>query len=556
MVNEEEKVVSNDDGVVVEDPVVEDSDENEDDGVEDTSSSKRLKFIGIIVALSVACVYFLFFKDNSKQDIVDNSSIVFNDGGGYVNRDNSILNDSGLLNKQVKDQKKEDSEYSVKEMVPTIPDSEIVIPDLPTFSNNLTTNIESEIAKEVAEKNKNRAFSKEEVDELISKKLQAFEKQMDIMKKNNENLLVQFKRKEEQLTRQMEEDRAKNERLLKEKEREIKQMSNISSKGIVSPSQSQNATTSQTTVSQSGKSVNLFGQNDSNGVVNGSSIGEDGEEQADVLKKQEEQIKKAQKNRALAERRGAPIFKMQGGGGGSSNTQEQDSIVVLNKDLLVNIKDTKSSVEATKVPDLSRVIIQGKIIDAILESAIDTDGTAQIRAVITRDIYAEYGKNILIPKGSRAIGTFSSTVTNGVARVGIVWNRIIRVDGLSLNINANATDRIGRGGVPGDLDNKYLQIMRNSFLTSMISVGSALAVEGISNSTGISNTTNGNSSTTTSGKASDYALVNATQDFMDDIEDIIDGIKDEKPTIRIPQGTKIIIMVNQDLTLPIYKKSK
>lgn len=554
MANEEEKVVSNDDGVVVEDPVVEDSDENEDEGVEDTGSSKRLKFIGIIVALSVACVYFLFFKDNSKQDIVDNSSIVFNDGGGYVNRDNSILNDSGLLNKQAKDQTKEDSEYSVKEMVPTIPDSEIVIPDLPTFSNNLTTNIESEIAKEVAEKNKNRAFSKEEVDELISKKLQAFEKQMDIMKKNNENLLVQFKRKEEQLTRQMEEDRIKNERLLREKDRELKQMSNISSKGIVSPGQS--STTNRNTTNQSGKSINLFGQNDNSSAVNGSSVGENSEEQADVLKKQEEQIKKAQKNRALAERRGAPIFKMQGGGGGGGNTQEQDSIVVLNKDLLVNIKDTKSSVEATKVPDLSRVIIQGKIIDAILESAIDTDGTAQIRAVVTRDVYAEYGKNILIPKGSRAIGTFSSTVTNGVARVGIVWNRIIRVDGLSLNINANATDRIGRGGVPGDLDNKYLQIMRNSFLTSMISVGSALAVEGISNSTGISNTTNGNSSTTTSGKASDYALVNATQDFMDDMEDIIDGIKDEKPTIRIPQGTKIIIMVNQDLTLPIYKKSK
>ena len=98
--------------------------------------------------------------------------------------------------------------------------------------------------------------------------------------------------------------------------------------------------------------------------------------------------------------------------------------------------------------------------------------------------------------------------------------------------------------------------MRNSFLSSMISVGSALAVEGISNSTGISNTTDGNSSTTTSGKASDYALVQATEDFMADMEDIIDEIKEEKPTIRIPQGTKIIIMVNQDLTLPIYKKSK
>lgn len=548
MANNEEKIVSDEDGIVVDDPVVDDYDDNNDEDVEEVVSNKRLKFIGIVVVLSVLCVYFLFFKDSSKQDIVDNSSIVFNDNNAYVNRDNSILNDSGLLNKTVNEQNNVDSNYSVKEMVPTIPDSEIIIPDLPTFSNNLTANIENEIAKEVAESSKSKAFSKEEVDELISKKLKAFEKQMDIMKKNNETMIVQFKQKEEQLTKKLEEDRLKNEKLLKEKEKELKQMSNVSSKGILSPNQN--------AMNQSGKSLNLFGQNGDGAADGGISAGGDSEEQLDVLKKQEEEIKRAQRNRALAERRGAPIFKMQGGGGGSSDNQEQDSIVVLNKDLLVNIKDTQSSVEATKVPDLSRVIIQGKIIDAILESAIDTDGTAQIRAVITRDIYAEYGKNILIPKGSRAIGTFSSTVTNGVARVGIIWNRIIRVDGLSLNISANATDRIGRGGVPGDLDNKYLQIMRNSFLSSMISVGSALAVEGISNSTGISNTTDGNSSTTTSGKASDYALIDATQDFMDDMEDIIDKIKDEKPTIRIPQGTKIIIMVNQDLTLPIYKKSK
>ena len=557
---EENKTVKEEEnGVVIEEPVVDEEGEEEND-IEDKVNSGRMKFVAIIVLSASFCVYFLFFRNGNKEDVVDNSAIVFNtEENGKVVRDDSFLNNQNVANNNNQNQNNQAGYETIKDMVPVISDDEIKIPDLPVLSNDLKNNIEDEISKEI-NKDKEKTFSKEEVDQLINDKLKLFEKQMDLMKKNNENMIAQFRDRENRMNRQFQEEKRKNDEALKEKDKEIKQLTSVASKTIVPPSSTtktlnQNGKVVSTSTSISNRTLQANGEESIFDEVDGNGV-DSAEEQEEQLKKQEEEIKIAQRNRVLAERKAAPIFKMQGGGGGEDADLERDSIVVLNKDLLVNIKNTESSVEATKVADLSRVIAQGKIIDAILESAIDTDGTAQIRAVITRDIYAEYGKNILIPKGSRAIGTFSSSTSNGIARVGIIWNRIIRVDGLSLNISANATDRIGRGGVAGDLDNKYLQIMRNSFLSSMVSVASSLAVEGITNSTGISNTTNGNSSTTTSGKASDYALIEATQDFMDDMEDVIDGMKEEQPTIRIPQGTKIIIMVNQDLTLPIYKKSK
>ena len=127
---------------------------------------------------------------------------------------------------------------------------------------------------------------------------------------------------------------------------------------------------------------------------------------------------------------------------------------------------------------------------------------------------------------------------------------------MSLNINSIGADRLGRAGVEGDLDNKFAQRLTNSFLSSVLSVGTSLVVEKVSGSTGITNTISSltGETTQTSGKASDYALVQATQDFMDDAQSIVDEISEEKPVIRIPQGEKVMIIVTQDLTLPIFKK--
>ena len=57
------------------------------------------------------------------------------------------------------------------------------------------------------------------------------------------------------------------------------------------------------------------------------------------------------------------------------------------------------------------VLGRGKIIDAVLETGINTDFGGEVRAVIGRDVFSESGKMILIPKGSRVFGTYSIGIT-------------------------------------------------------------------------------------------------------------------------------------------------
>ena len=279
----------------------------------------------------------------------------------------------------------------------------------------------------------------------------------------------------------------------------------------------------------------------------------------DLLNKDNENsnLSKIQKNQALAERRGASMFSMSGGiGPANSLPQDNDAIILTYSDSKLEVPTKAPDVMPTQITDLTRTILQGKIINAALETAIDTDIASDIRAVITRDVFAEEGKNILIPKGSRIIGTYSTNVSAGQTRVTINWNRIIRVDGMSLNITSIGADRLGRAGVQGEVDNKYAQRLANTYLSSVLSVGTSLAVEKMSGSTGISSTVSSltGETTTTTGKASDYALVDATQNLMNEAKNIVDEIANQRPVIRIPQGEKITIMVTQDVTLPVFKK--
>ncbi len=129
---------------------------------------------------------------------------------------------------------------------------------------------------------------------------------------------------------------------------------------------------------------------------------------------------------------------------------------------------------ATRVGKLVFMITQGKIIDAVLETAIDSDLQGVLRAVVSSNVYAETGDTVLIPKGSRLIGgySFDSDVTR--ARININWNRIILPHGIDIAISSPGTDELGRAGIAGIVDNKITSALFSSILLAGVSIGSAV----------------------------------------------------------------------------------
>ncbi|NUX01018.1 type VI secretion protein [Wolbachia endosymbiont of Madathamugadia hiepei] len=136
---------------------------------------------------------------------------------------------------------------------------------------------------------------------------------------------------------------------------------------------------------------------------------------------------------------------------------------------------------ATKVGKPGFIITQGKIIDAVLETAISSDLQGTLRAVVSSNVYAETGDTVLIPRGSRLIGGYSFESNVARARININWNRIILSHGIDIAISSPGTDELGRAGVAGIVDNKIASALFSSILLAGVSIGSAVIGQKASN---------------------------------------------------------------------------
>ncbi len=210
------------------------------------------------------------------------------------------------------------------------------------------------------------------------------------------------------------------------------------------------------------------------------------------------------------------------------------------------------NIDASFITDSSVTIAQGKMINAILETAINTEMPGIVRAVVSRDVFGESGNKVLISRGSRLYGSYSSSVKAGQVRVEIKWTRLIRPDGVSLNINFSASDQFGRSGIPGQIDNRYSSVITNSLMTSILTIGGVAATQKLlSNNANTTTTVNQNQGiTTTTANATNQAISDVTKTIVDTVGRIITNSLDINPVIRIPQGTKVTVIVNSDIKIP------
>lgn len=190
---------------------------------------------------------------------------------------------------------------------------------------------------------------------------------------------------------------------------------------------------------------------------------------------------------------------------------------------------------ANELDDISNTIVQGTLISAVLETAIDSELPGNIRAQVTRPVYSYDGKNILMPAGTRLIGSYNPKISIAQKRVLIAWNRAITPEGKSVKLKATGVDGLGRGGQRGNVDSRFFQRFGTAVvITSIAAIPSFLANDDAT----------GNNSTT-------QATTGVAQDVSDDLKDTTEDVLEEylklPPIIRVPQGTLMNALVNQDL---------
>ncbi len=127
--------------------------------------------------------------------------------------------------------------------------------------------------------------------------------------------------------------------------------------------------------------------------------------------------------------------------------------------------------------NMSFVLARGKIIEAVLETAINSDFGGEVRAVISRDVFSEKDKFILIPKGSKVFGNYTVGTSEAYGRVAIIWSRIDLSSGYTINLNGLTVDNLGRKGEQGRVDTKIKERLANAILMSAFNIGVAKGLD-------------------------------------------------------------------------------
>jgi type IV secretion system protein VirB10 len=120
----------------------------------------------------------------------------------------------------------------------------------------------------------------------------------------------------------------------------------------------------------------------------------------------------------------------------------------------------------------------GTVIPASLITGLTSDLPGMVLAQVTENVSdSATGRTVLIPQGSRLIGSYDNVVAFGQSRALLVWQRIILPDGTSISLdNMPATDLSGYVGVKDRVDFHTWRLLKGIALSTLLGVGSELSL--------------------------------------------------------------------------------
>lgn len=204
----------------------------------------------------------------------------------------------------------------------------------------------------------------------------------------------------------------------------------------------------------------------------------------------------------------------------------------------VNANDARAiyNPHAIQDPVSPYEVLAGTLISASLITGLDSDLPGLVVGQVTQNVYDTVsGQTLLIPQGSRLLGTYDSVVAFGQSRALVVWQRIIMPDGSSIQIdNLPATDAQGYSGLEDDVDYHTWALIKGVAISTLLGVGSQLSLSGQSDLL--------------------LSIRESTQDSVNQAgQQLTEKNLNTQPTIKVRPGWPLRVIVHKDLVLRPYR---
>lgn len=178
----------------------------------------------------------------------------------------------------------------------------------------------------------------------------------------------------------------------------------------------------------------------------------------------------------------------------------------------------------------------GSLIPAALLTAVNSDLPGRVIAQVSGPVHDSVtGDHLLIPQGARLIGTYSSQNSYGDTRVFLSWDRLLMPDGSSLDLpQMAATDGAGAAGLQARVDNHLGRLGGAIAISAVLSI---LANEA-------EDTSDGRFTRSLGDAAAQEAARTGSR--------IVGRELNLRPTLRVPAGAPVRVLVTDDILLNPY----
>ncbi len=178
------------------------------------------------------------------------------------------------------------------------------------------------------------------------------------------------------------------------------------------------------------------------------------------------------------------------------------------------------------------LLAKGTYIGCSLNTRLISSIKGAISCTVSENVYSQNGATLLIEKGSKMLGYFTSkgNLQNGVNRIYVIWNEVRTPNHISIPLLSSATDPLGSSGIPGWVDNHWAERFGGAILLSIIDDAFNFALNKGSRGSSNKNYTENTGETT-----KEMAAI-ALEEFIK-----------IKPTLYKNQGDIVGVWVNRDI---------
>jgi type IV secretory pathway VirB10-like protein len=180
-------------------------------------------------------------------------------------------------------------------------------------------------------------------------------------------------------------------------------------------------------------------------------------------------------------------------------------------------------------------IFEGTVLEGVVTNHIDGGFSGPILVMLTTDYYSHDHQQLLMPQGTRLIGTVQSVGNAQQRKMFVTFHRAVCPDGFSLDFDKYiGLDQIGTTGLATKVDHGYL-----------MAFGAAAAIGGLGGLAQIGN--NGSVFTPSTEIRSGISEQSAQEG-----EQVLNHFLNRLPVITLKEGSRARVYIGRDILIPSY----